>query len=79
MNISVPSPVFRGKTLLMKVKLCKVYTLECQQLNKGMRFASGTIKSTSLMAMGVNKYASTFSMPSFNNKKTCNHRKKNVA
>ena len=31
MKISVPSPVFRRKTLRMKVKLCKVYTLECQQ------------------------------------------------
>ena len=32
MKISVPSPVFRGKTISkMKVKLCKVYTLEWQQ------------------------------------------------
>ena len=31
MKISVPSLVFRGKTLRMKVKLCKVYTLKCQQ------------------------------------------------
>ena len=29
-KILVPSPVFRGKTLSMKVKLCKVDTLECQ-------------------------------------------------
>ena len=31
---------------MMKVKLCKVYTLD---VNKGMRFASGTIKSASLI------------------------------
>ena len=31
MKISVHSPIFRGKTPRMKVKLCKVYTLECQQ------------------------------------------------
>ena len=31
MKISVPSPVFRGKTLWMKVKFYKVYTLKCQQ------------------------------------------------
>ena len=43
-----------------------------QIVNKGMRFASGTIKSASL---GVNKYASTFPMASCN-KKMCNHRKK---
>ena len=30
-NISVPSPVFRGKNTTMKVKLCKMYMLECQQ------------------------------------------------
>ena len=47
MKISVPSPVFRGKTLMMKVKLCKVYT--CSNVNKGMRFASGTIKCASLI------------------------------
>ena len=33
MKISVPSPVFRKKTK-MKVKLCNVYTLECQQGDK---------------------------------------------
>ena len=42
---------------------------------KGMRFASGTIKSVSLILMGVNKYANTFLMASCN-KKTCNQRKK---
>ena len=31
MKISVTSPVFRGKNTKMTVKLCKVYTLECQQ------------------------------------------------
>ena len=67
---------------MMKVKLCKVYTLE-SNINKGMRFASGTLKSASFgtlerQTMGVNKYASTFPMASCI-KKTCNHRKKNVA
>ena len=31
MKISVPSPVFRRKTLWWKWNFCKVYTLECQQ------------------------------------------------
>ena len=31
MKISVPSPVFRGKTLWWKWNFCKVYILECQQ------------------------------------------------
>ena len=48
-------------------------------VNKGMRFASGTIKSAGdtleRQTMGVNKYASTFRMASCNTK-TCNHRRK---
>ena len=46
-----------------------------QSVNKGMRFASGTIKSAlERQTMGVNKYASTLPMASCN-KKTCNHSK----
>ena len=62
---------------MMEVKLCKVYTLKCQQgdeicfrYNKIHKF--DTLKR---QTMGVNKYASTFPMASCN-KKTCNHRKK---
>ena len=62
---------------MMKVKLCKVYTLECQQgdeicfrYNKILWF-----DTFERQAMGLNKYASTFPMASCN-KKTCNHRKK---
>ena len=62
---------------MMKVKLCKVYTLECQQgdeiclrYNKIRKF-----DTLERQTMGVNKYASTFQMASCN-KETCNHRKK---
>ena len=44
MKISLPSPVFRGKTLRWKWNFAK-YTLSND--NKGMRFALGTIKSAS--------------------------------
>ena len=44
MKISMPSPVFRGKTLRWKWNFAK-YT--CSNVNKGKRFASGTIKSAS--------------------------------
>ena len=62
---------------MMKVKLCKEYTLECQQ---GDEFCFRYNKIRYLdtferQIMGVNKYASTFPMASCN-KKTCNHRKK---
>ena len=46
MKISVPSPVFRRKTLRQKWNFAK-YTRS--NVNKGMRFASGTIKSASLI------------------------------
>ena len=46
MNISVPSPVFRGKTLWWKWNFAKC---TCSNIKKGMRFASGTIKSASLI------------------------------
>ena len=46
MKISVPSPVFRGKTKRWKWNFAK-YT--ARNVNKGMRFASGTIKSASLI------------------------------
>ena len=73
MKISVPSPVFRGKTLKINVKLCKVYTLECQQ---GFRYNKiRDFDTLERQTMGVNKHASTFPMASCN-KKRCNHRKK---
>ena len=77
MKISVPSPVFRGKTLKMKVKLCKVYTLQYQQGDE-ICFRNNKIREFDTLerkTMGVNKYASTFPMASCN-KKRCNHRKK---
>ena len=90
MKISVPSPVFRGKNTKIKVKLCKVYTLECQQEDE-ISFRNNKIcefDTLEWQMMGVNKYASTFPMASCNkkrcnyrlcNKKRCNYRKKNVA
>ena len=46
-KISMPSPVFRGNdNTMMEVKLCKVTR---SNVNKGRRFASGTIKSNSLI------------------------------
>ena len=72
MKISVPSPVFRGK-----VKLCKVYTLECQQGNE-ICFRYNKIRefdTLEMQTMEVNKYASTFPIASCK-KKRCNHRKK---
>ena len=61
----------------MKVKLCKVYTLECQQ-GAEICFRYNKIREFDTLerqTMGVNKYASTFPMASCN-KKRCNHRKK---
>ena len=65
------------KNTKMKVKLCKVYTLECQQgdeicfrYNKMHKF-----DTLERQTMGLNKYASTFAMASCN-KKRCNHRKR---
>ena len=62
---------------MMKVKLCKVYTLECQQGNKICFRYDKILEFDTLerQRMGVNKYASTFPMASCN-MKTCNHRKK---
>ena len=62
---------------MMKVKICKVYTLECQQVNK-ICFRYNKIREFDTLerqTMEVNKYASTFPMASCN-KKRCNHRKK---
>ena len=62
---------------MMKEKLCKVYTLECQQGDE-ICFSYNKISyfdTSERQTMGVNKYASTFLMAS-RNKKTCNHRKK---
>ena len=55
---------------MMKVKLCKVYKLECQQGDE-ICFRYNKIRSFDTLerqTQGVNKYAS--------NNKTCNHRKK---
>ena len=64
----------------MKVKLCKVYTLECQKGDE-ICFRYNEIREFDTLerqTMGVNKYARTFQMASYN-KKRCIHRKKNVA
>ena len=45
-KILVPSPVFRGKTLWWKWNFAKCTR---SNVNKGIRFASGTIKSASLI------------------------------
>ena len=61
----------------MKVKLCKVYTLECQHGDE-ICFRYNKIRELDTLerqTMGVNKYASTFPMASCN-KKSCNHRKR---
>ena len=65
---------------MMKVKLCKLYTLEsceCQQGNENC-FRYSKIRDFDTLdrqTMGVNKYASTFPMASCN-KKRCDRRKK---
>ena len=62
---------------MMKVKLCKVYTLECQQGDE-ICFRYNKIRlfdTLERQTMGVNKYPSTFLM-ALCNKKTCNQRKK---
>ena len=58
---------------VMKVKLCKVITLECQLCSGNNKIRE--FDSLERQTMGVNKYASTFPMASCN-KKWCNHRKK---
>ena len=77
MKISVPSPEFAEKQCDGSETFAKCSR---SNVNKGMRFASGTIKSASLIerqTMGVNKYASTFPMASCNTK-TCNYRRKKM-
>ena len=62
---------------MMKVKLCKVYTIECQQGDE-ICFRYNNIRKFDTLerqTMGVNYYESTFLMASCN-KKRCNHRKK---
>ena len=61
---------------MMKVKLYKVYTLECQQRDE-ICFRYNKIRyfdTLERQTVGVNKYATTFPMASCN-KKTCNHRR----
>ena len=64
---------------MVKVKLCKVYTLQCQQGDE-IWFRYNEIRKFDTLerqTIGVNKYASTFPMASAScNKKRCNHRKK---
>ena len=75
MKMLLPSPVFILSK--MKVKFCKVYTLECQQGDE-ICFRYNKIPEFDTLErqmMGVNKYASTFPMASCN-KKSCNHRKR---
>ena len=60
----------------MKVRLCKVYTLESKQGDE-ICFRYNKIRefdSLERQTMGVNKYANTFPMASCNKK--CNHSKK---
>ena len=64
----------------MKVKLCKLYTLESYECQQGdeicFRYNKiGYFDTLERQTMGVNKYASTFPMASCN-KKMCNQRKK---
>ena len=75
-NIGAQSSISQKNTK-MKVKLCKVYTLECQQGDE-ICFRYNKIREFDTLerqTMGVNKFASTFPMASCN-KKRCNHRKK---
>ena len=75
MKISVSS--ISRKNTSTKVKLCKVYMLECQQGDE-ICFRNnkiGEFDTLERQTMGVNKYASKFQMASCN-KKRCNHRKK---
>ena len=64
---------------MMKVKLCKVYTIECQQGDE-ICFRYNIIRKFNTLerqTMGVNYYESTFPMACNNlNKKMCSHRKK---
>ena len=65
---------------MMKVKLCKLYTLESCECQQGdeicFRYNKiGYFDTLERQTMRVYKYASTFPMAS-HNKKRCNHRKK---
>ena len=75
-NIVAQSSISRKNTK-MKVKLCKVYTIECQQGDE-ICFRYNKIREFDTLerqTMGVNKYANTFPMASCN-KKSSNHRKR---
>ena len=60
---------------MMKVKLCKLYTLESCECRQGDEICFRYNKIGDTLILGVYKYASTFLMAS-RNKKRCNHRKK---
>ena len=72
-KITLSSPAFRGKTL-MKVKLCKVYTLECQEVDEICFRYNKICLLVWYFRKAEDGCASTFPMAC--NKKTCNHRKK---
>ena len=76
MKISVPSPVFRGKTLRKKDESETLQSLHARMSTRYNKIRE--FDTLERQTMGINKYASTFPMASCN-KKRCNHRKKNVA
>ena len=62
MKISVPSPVFRGKTKRWKWNFAKYTRSECQQ-GENICFRNNKIRESDTLerqTIGVNKYASTF-------------------
>ena len=69
MKILVPSPVFRMRNF------AKYTRSNHANVNKGMSNKIRDFDTLERQTMGVNKYASTFPMPSCN-KKRCDHRKK---
>ena len=73
-KMMLSSPTFRGKTL-MKVKLCKVYTLECQQVDEICFRYNKICLLVWYFRKADDGCASTFPMASCT-KKTCNYRKK---
>ena len=73
MKISVPSPVFRGKTLRKKDESENLQSLHARMSTRYNKIRE--FDTLERQTMGINKYASTFPMASCN-KKRCNHRKK---
>ena len=73
MKISVPSPVFCGKTLRKKDESETLQSLHARMSTRYNKIRE--FDTLERQTMGMNKYASTFPMASCN-KKRCNHRKK---